>query len=691
MDPIESDPRFKKLGTDKKFRNVSKKHRKVKIDKRFESLFTKEKFVNKCPVDKRGRPRHLTAKENYEKFYQLDSEESSEDEDEVGDEDGSEKDDGSDKEDVRDKEDVSDDENDEEQSSDNLEDSAEIEENIKSKLHDTGVDYARGEGTLYSDSSSEEEDSSDDGDSDVSEVDEEELKEEEFNKWGEMDHEAERTEEITKRLAVCNMDWDRVGAEDIFLALSSFCPSSGSVTEVHIYLSEFGKERLEEEQTLGPLELRGKDQVEKEDEEEVIVDPKKAKEKMKAEMARVRQYQINRLKYYYAVVSFDNADTANRVYTECDSMEYELSATRFDLRFIPDDMKFEESPKDSCLVRPDQDKYRAKNFETSALQQQKVELTWDETDPDREKAMKKAYEAMDDEDGNFGDVRGLIASASEDDSDEEATNGGGDADGVNDKDMINKYRALLADVQSKEDEEETEKGNMEVKWDDPEPEEESKEEELGPWEKYLEKKKNKKKKKSKAALTEDSDEDIPDGVDMDDPFFAEELNNGPNPKSEKKKKKKKSKAKLDTENEEDDEGLDLMVMDSDDEKDHFNFKDIVESETKTGKSKKKWKKKKKDLEIPVDDNFSLDVGDNRFSALYSRPEYNIDPTDSNFKKTKNMEKIIGEKLSRLKDDDGSKSIAPPAIKKQKLDPEISSTLKSVKNKWKKNAKKNKTL
>lgn len=38
-----------------------------------------------------------------------------------------------------------------------------------------------------------------------------------FSKWGELDADAERTEEATRRLAVCNMDWDRVGAEDIFL------------------------------------------------------------------------------------------------------------------------------------------------------------------------------------------------------------------------------------------------------------------------------------------------------------------------------------------------------------------------------------------------------------------------------------------------------------------------------------------
>jgi hypothetical protein len=69
------------------------------------------------------------------------------------------------------------------------------------------VDYARGEANLYSDSSSDESSSDD----------EEEVAAETFDKWGELDADAEQTEEPTRRLAVCNMDWDRVGAEDIFL------------------------------------------------------------------------------------------------------------------------------------------------------------------------------------------------------------------------------------------------------------------------------------------------------------------------------------------------------------------------------------------------------------------------------------------------------------------------------------------
>ena len=297
-------------------------------------------------------------------------------------------------------------------------------------------------------------------------------------------------------------------------------------------------------------------------------------------------------------------------------------------------------------------------------------------------------------------ARDLIASASEDEE-EDKEGSEEDDDMVNDKDMISKYRSLLTDIQKKEDKGKGKMGNLEVSWKEEEEEEEEEqeeaEEELGPWQKYLQKKKDKKKRKKVEKDVEDpldDDDDLPDGVDMNDPFFAEEFGEEFKKESKDNKKSKKKKRKQDEIKDEvpKNTALDLMVMDEEEEdKKHFNFKDIVEKETQPGKAKKKWKKKKKTeivKEKEAEDDFSVDVEDNRFSALFNRPEYNIDPTESNFKKTKNMEKIIDEKLKRIDDSGKAKKNewTVSEAKKPRLDADVSLALKSVKTKWKQNAK-----
>merc|ERR1711915_869655 len=297
-------------------------------------------------------------------------------------------------------------------------------------------------------------------------------------------------------------------------------------------------------------------------------------------------------------------------------------------------------------------------------------------DQSKMKAMKDAFSKVDDDDG-YDKMAHLIGSASESDDDDDEKNSDDEDGGT-----INKYKSLLAVISDKEAKEE--EGNKEMTWNDEDVTEEA-QEELTPWEKYLQKKKDKRKKKGKR--NDGSDDDIPDGVDLNDPFFAEELGEDYVKSGKtKKKNKKKSKSKDDDDNQEESKDLGLMVMDSDDEKDHFNFKHIVEAESNQGKSKKKkWKKKKKELEIPVDDKFSVDVSDNRFSAMFNRHDFNIDPTNPSFKKTKNMDKILGEKQKRItKGMNGDdKNVVSSEAKKQKLDPELSHALKSVKNKWNK--------
>ena len=647
------DPRFNKLLTDPKYRSAPKKERKVKIDPRFQSLFKDKKFVSKVGVDKRGRPGNYSTKENFEKFYQLDS----------SDEDSS----------------------DEEGKVEQPKSAGKLKKpNAKKRIEkDSNIDYARGEAFL-TDSSSEEE-STDDEDQ-VDQKISDDIENEAFDKWGELDHDAETTDEATKRLAVCNMDWDRVHADDLTLVLSSFCPPGGRVLKVSIYLSEFGKERLAEEDKLGPEELRrAAKKVEDDDESED--EPQDDAQDDAQDMERVRKHQINRLKYYYAVAEFNSPIAANRVYTQCDGNEYELSGTRFDLRFIPEDMTFDEEPKEFCNKVPDVEKYKPKFFETSALSKGKVDLTWDEQDPQRLAAMQKAFE--DDED-NEEQLKQYLASS--DDEDESKEKLGSEESDADDEEAAAKYKALLLgglgqnnDEDEENDSNEEEEGGMEMTFaadDDIKEKAKAKAvESMTPWEKYLhkkkEKRKHKKEKRNEKNENKDegkiSDDELPSDVDLSDPFFQME----DKPKANKKSSKLKNKKKSQNDSEEKSNNLELLAMDSDDDKAHFDYKEIVKNETK----KKKKKKNNKNSKVAsAEDNFELDFADNRFADIFSNPKYNVDPSHPSFKKTKSMKSIIDEKQKRILQSDQDKSSNEPQAKKSKKHSSLDLLANQVKSK-----------
>lgn len=170
---------------------------------------------------------------------------------------------------------------------------------------------------------------------------------------------------------------------------------------------------------------------------------------------RIRKYQLNRLKYYYAVVECDTVETAAKIYGECDGLEYETSAVRLDLRFIPDSTSFDESVvHDRCTELPEKSAYKPILFRNTALTQTKVRCTWDETPLDRRLLMRKkftveeiekldldAYLASESEDeSNDDDNENDITSDIEDDEEAKAEN--------NDKDGIFKVPAIPGEKKS---------------------------------------------------------------------------------------------------------------------------------------------------------------------------------------------------------------------------------------------------
>lgn len=71
-----------------------------------------------------------------------------------------------------------------------------------------------------------------------------------------------------------------------------------------------------------------------------------------------------------------------------------------------------QEPKDSCDSSNNVQKYEPLYFTNTALQQAKVELTWDETDPRRLEYAKKISEIAKTQDINDSDLEDLVALSS---------------------------------------------------------------------------------------------------------------------------------------------------------------------------------------------------------------------------------------------------------------------------------------
>ncbi|XP_077670197.1 ESF1 homolog isoform X2 [Eretmochelys imbricata] len=486
---------------------------------------------------------------------------------------------------------------------------------------DSGPDLARGKGNIETSSEDEEED-------DMSEIFPKEPEIE--HAWRELHTDAPRADEITSRLAVCNMDWDRLKAKDLLALFNSFIPKGGVIFSVKIYPSEFGKQRLKEEELQGPVEL--------------LSLPEDATEKDCIYTEKLRDYQFKRLKYFYAVVECDSPETANKIYEECDGLEFESSCSFVDLRFIPDDVTFDDEPKD-IASEVDGAAYKPKYFTSAAMGTSKVDITWDETDHERVTSLHRNFKKDELLDMDF---QAYLASSSEEEEEQQGL---------------------------KETAEEMVKSKLEGK------------DKLTPWEQFLENKKEKRKlkKKRKATAKEELNEDeFPSDVDLNDPYFAEELGKTGLKKISKKFKTEESTPEKEEEEKHKAEMALLMMDDEEDDRKHFNYEKIVEQQNLSKKKKKQLMKKEELLE----DDFQVNVADTRFQALYTSHLFNLDPSDSNFKRTKAVEKILEEKARRReqKQQNLAKEIQENEIgkkgniTKKAVDPALSMLIKSVKNK-----------
>ncbi|CAK7268173.1 pre-rRNA-processing protein esf1 [Sporothrix epigloea] len=399
-----SDARFAKFESDPRYRLPSRRDTKTKLDKRFGRVLNDKEFTATTQIDRYGRKLQSDKKKKaLERLYEMDDEEDEDDEDEESDD----------------------------------------KRTLKSKSNPILRDAARGGGF----SASESEDSSDDDDVDASvegEGDNEDDDDDAVDTQQFREEEAEvPTGEVTHRVAIVNLDWDHVKSRDLMAMFSSFVPKDGRgrIEKISVYPSQFGKERMQREELEGPPREIFKDTKEEDDGESYDSESNESDgsdeddEAVKKDLLReendqdfdsnaLRSYQLDRLRYYYAVMVCSDVATAEAIYRATDGSEYQSSSNFVDLRFVPDDVTFDDDePRDECSEVPSN--YKPVEFVTQALQHSKVKLTWDmhPDDTSRKDLMKKAFSGTPAE-LIENDLRAYLASDSDGDDDDEEFNNG---------------------------------------------------------------------------------------------------------------------------------------------------------------------------------------------------------------------------------------------------------------------------
>ncbi|KAE8145419.1 hypothetical protein BDV25DRAFT_71036 [Aspergillus avenaceus] len=674
-DPVITDPRFASIQTDPRYRLPSKRQTHVKLDKRFAHMLHDQDFSRNAAVDRYGRKlARDDTKKQLERFYQFEDDE------------------------------------DDEQDDISVDDDEAVLKELKKADMDSSYDPARQGG--YASSSSEEDSS-----------DEEEEEDDEFGTGEELEFPDKQqagvpTGDVTDRIAVVNLDWDNIRAEDLMAVFSSFVPTGGRVLKVAVYPSEFGKERMEREETEGPpreIFAAKDDEFEEDEEDEDDVDSDEEEEKIKQSMLQedkgeefnsteLRKYQLERLRYYYAILTFSTKVIAKHVYDLVDGAEYLSSANFFDLRFVPEDTDFsDDKPRDECERIPDG--YQPNEFVTDALQHSKVKLTWDLEDKSRKEAQARAFRGSRKEiDEN--DLKAYLASdnSSEDEDDDggvevvDTTKGDGNSKKISKKEEERqRMRALLglSSESAPSSKSDGPVGEMEVTFtsglaggpnrdsifeNEPEKNETT-------IEKYIRKERERKKRrkeKLKASKkgdgdaeanegqeeTEEAEEAQDDDLGFDDPFF-----NDPSGKETAATRRKEEKRKKRAERAAEEAAaaakraeLELLMMD--DENKNIKHFDMTEIEKAEKQARKKGKGKKKGKQTTeVTDQFQMDVSDPRFARLFESHEFAIDPTNPKFKATSGMKALLeeGRKRRRNRDDRGDdEEVVRGDSKKKKL-------------------------
>ncbi|KAI1647921.1 uncharacterized protein F4817DRAFT_96116 [Daldinia loculata] len=645
------DSRFANFESDPRFRLPSKSRTKTTIDKRFSRMLKDDDFVASAKVDKYGRKlKSDNKKKALQNIYQAD------DDDE----------------------------------------GAEVDEDrvVERELQkaNTKYDPARGGGFSSSESGSDDEDDEDDKD--------EEDEEAEVATSGSMqrlrDAQADvETGEVTKRIAIVNLDWDYIKSADLLALFSSFVPKGGRIERVSIYPSEFGKERMQREELEGPPReifkkaSESQDEESEPDSEDSGDDDEEDDEKIKNDILQegddqdfdsdaLRAYQLDRLRYYYAVMVCSDTATAEKIYAATDGTEYQSSSNFMDLRFIPDDVTFDDEPRDECdSISPD---YKPTEFTTDALQHSKVKLTWDihPEEMTRKEDIKRAFSGSRAE-IEENDLRAYLASDNSDDEDAQSEEEEDQAEVADDQPKLTKRELKAKKLRealglSSEPLSRPSKsgpvGDMQVTFsaalmDDGKKKKEPDAEETT-IEKYMRKERERKARRKEKVVTkrdegsgqtdDDEAEQPQDDLDFDDPFFTTDepvRKSKHTEKKEERRKRREAKEVEAVENAAQKAHLErLMAEDSKDAAEHLDHFDMNEISRAEKQKSKKHKKRKKEVEDHggLQEGFEMDVKDDRFKAVFDSHEFAIDPSNPRYKATPGMKQLLEERRKKRKTD-----------------------------------------
>lgn len=558
--------RFAAVNEDPRFRRPKKELSKVRIDDRFKGMFKDKDFINPVSVDKYGRRvREDHEKETLKRFYRLE-------------------------------------EGEEEEEEEKEQDTSDAADEVMSESEDS-VQADKDDQVLMDDLAPQHP----------------------------LADEKVELGEATKRLALVNMDWDQIRAVDILSFTLAFKPPIGTINSVKIYPSEFGKARLAVEASSGPClqPVPRRDDVEEKGQHEKYDDDcdEPFSQQNEVDEAQLRKYQLDRLRYYYAVIECDSVATACSIYNSCDGIEFEQSGNIVDLRFIPNDTCFEDSESIQIATSVGSRYKGNPEVSTAVLQSSSVKLTWDQDDPERaritqtaasmsrlNKTQRKKIDLRD------VDMAAYLASGSSDDEGES---------------NVEEYRQKLlqstnSNVFGRKSQEEGK--DLEITF-----------------------------ASAFASTTTNNNSNNNQGFDAEATF---EMSNGKEEEQsddnltvfqreqlKKKQKKAEKRAKRKTELLETKSGaasineLTALLKGSDAAK-HF---DLLE-EKEDLKRHKGRKGKTTTAAQKATSASSIDTKDPRFAAIYDRPEYAIDPSAASFKRTPGMQALLEERSKRRSDE-----------------------------------------